>query len=285
MIDIEKDYFDLVDFIYHNGTDIYNERTGYVCRTIPTHVMVYDRCPMISHKQVFFKMFIAEFVGYLRGYTNAKQFRDLGTRTWDANANETKAWLANPNRLGTDDMGNVYGAIARDFGNMGGEHDLLWDVYEDLCKGVDNRGEIITFWDPSRFDEGCLRPCMMMHQFQIIGNTLHLTSYQRSTDILLGGPANMLQSWFFLELMAKITGHQVGKVTHVMNNIHIYENQFPACEEFLKRESHKDNNPKLVFNDLCTSLGYVLDEANQIGDIVTLEGYHHNGKLEIPFAS
>ncbi|UYD59489.1 thymidylate synthase [Aeromonas phage avDM6] len=281
----EDEYYNLVHYVYNHGTDIFNKRTGYNCRTIPTHVMVYDRCPMISHKQVFFKMFIAEFIGYLRGYTSAKQFRDLGTRTWDANANETKAWLINPNRKGEDDMGNVYGAIARDFGATGGQYDLLWDVYEDLQKGIDNRGEIITFWDPSRFDEGCLRPCMMMHQFQLIGDTLHLTSYQRSTDILLGGPANMLQAWFFLELMARITGHKVGKVTHVMNNIHIYENQFESCEEFLKRVPNTMNNPRLVFDDQCVDLVYVLDDSNGVYDIVTLDGYHHNGKIDIPFAS
>ncbi|QQG33869.1 thymidylate synthetase [Aeromonas phage ZPAH1] len=284
-MNFEESYYKIVETVYRHGVDIYNDRTKTNCRTFPSAVMMYTQCPMISRKQIFFKMFIAEFVGYLRGYTNAKQFRDLGTRTWDANANETKAWLANPNRKGEDDMGNVYGAIARDFGAKDGQYDLLWDVYQDLKNGIDNRGEIITFWDPSRFDEGCLRPCMMMHQFHLIGDVLYLTSYQRSTDILLGGPANMLQSWFFLCLMAKITGHKVGSVMHVMNNIHIYENQLEAGFEFLHRSPRHDNFPELVFDDRCIDLNYVLDESTKIDDIVKVVGYKHNGKLEIPFTS
>ncbi|MFT5760306.1 MAG: thymidylate synthase, partial [Alteromonadaceae bacterium] len=42
---------------------------------------------------------------------NAADFRALGTKTWDANANENQAWLDNPNRKGPDDMGLIYGAF------------------------------------------------------------------------------------------------------------------------------------------------------------------------------
>ena len=33
----------------------------------------------------------------------------IGCNTWNANANENGAWLANPHRKGEDDMGRVYG--------------------------------------------------------------------------------------------------------------------------------------------------------------------------------
>src|SRR5690606_39317396 len=54
-----------------------------------------------------------ELLGYIRGYDNAADFRALGTPTWDANANQNEAWLANPHRKGTDDMGRVYGVQGR----------------------------------------------------------------------------------------------------------------------------------------------------------------------------
>ena len=56
-------------------------------------------------------------------------------------ANETQDWLDNPLRKGTDDMGRVYGVIAKDFGGV----DLIHKVYNNLKKGVDDRREIITF--------------------------------------------------------------------------------------------------------------------------------------------
>jgi len=32
---------------------------------------------------------------------------------------------------------------------------------------------------------GCLRPCMHTHTFSLLGDTLYLTSYQRSCDVPL----------------------------------------------------------------------------------------------------
>ena len=39
----------------------------------------------------------------------AADFRDLGCKVWDANANQNPQWLANPYREGPDDLGDVYG--------------------------------------------------------------------------------------------------------------------------------------------------------------------------------
>lgn len=50
-------------------------------------------------------------IGFWRGVTSAKDFRELGCTFWDKNANETEAWLKNPIRKGTDDVGNIYGAL------------------------------------------------------------------------------------------------------------------------------------------------------------------------------
>lgn len=275
----EKKYHETVGDIMSFGYDIPNERTSVVCRTLPNIVFTYDSLPMLSRKQVFFKSAVAEMVGYLRGYTNASQFRAISCKTWDANANETPAWLANPNRKGIDDMGRVYGAVGRDFYG----YDLLTKIYNNLKRGIDDRGEILTWWDPSGFDLGCLRPCMHTHNFVKIGDVLHVTSLQRSGDIPLGIPFNAVQVWFLLSLMAHITGHKVGSATHVISNAHIYENQFSSMYEYLDREPHPDNNPMLVFDPRCVDLDYVLDESNKIDDIVKVVGYNHMGKIEIPF--
>ena len=53
-----------------------------------------------------------------------------------------------------------------------------------------DRGEIITFYNPGEFELGCLRPCMHTHTFSLLGDTLYLTSYQRSCDVPLLLPYN-----------------------------------------------------------------------------------------------
>ena len=51
----------------------------------------------------------AEMVGFLRGVNNAAEFRALGCKVWDQNANENAQWLANPFRQGEDDLGSIPG--------------------------------------------------------------------------------------------------------------------------------------------------------------------------------
>ena len=104
-----KQYLDLCRRIVNEGEWVANERTGKRCLTVINADLEYDvannQFPLITTRKSYWKAAIAEFLGYIRGYDNAADFRKLGTKTWDANANENAAWLANPHRKGTDDMG------------------------------------------------------------------------------------------------------------------------------------------------------------------------------------
>jgi len=177
-------------------------------------------------------------LGYIRGYDNAADFRRLGTKTWDANANLNEAWLNNPYRKGEDDCGFIYGKVGRNFPKPdGGSLDLLRKIYDDLKAGRDDRGEIYTFYHPGAFHMGCLRPCMYSHHFSLLGDTLYLNSTQRSCDVPLGLNFNMVQVYFFLAIMAQITGHKAGLAYHKIVNAHIYEDQLALMRDVqLKRE-------------------------------------------------
>lgn len=229
----EHQYLELCKRILHSGTPVYNERTGKTCYTVIDVNFEYDRLPILTTKRVAWKPAIAELLGYLKGYSSAKDFRELGCKTWDANANDNQSWLNNPNRKGEDDMGRVYGVQGRQWG---GYLDQLKKVIDNLKDGIDDRGEIITFWNPGEFDQGCLRPCMHTHSFSLIGDTLYLTSYQRSADVPLGLPFNMIQCWTLLNIMAQLTNKKVGKCFHKIVNAHIYDDQLPGIVEQVQRE-------------------------------------------------
>ena len=139
-----------------------------------------NELPLITTRKSYYRSAIAEFLGYIRGYDNAADFRALGSKTWDANANENSVWLNNPARKGRDDMGRVYGVQGRAWATPdGGQVDQLRKIVDDLRQGIDDRGEILSFYNPGEFDLGCLRPCMHSHTFSLLGDTIHLTSYQR----------------------------------------------------------------------------------------------------------
>jgi thymidylate synthase len=267
------------------GEWIENKRTGKRCLTIINVDFNYYCCdgtlPVLTTKKVAWKPAIAEMLGYLRGYTSAADFRKLGCNTWNANANENEAWLNNPFRKGTDDMGRCYGAQARDWRNPEGKSiDQLRNVYDDLRKGIDNRSEIVTFMNPGERDRACLNSCMHTHTFSVLGRTLYLTSYQRSCDLPLGVPFNMIQVAWLLMVMAQITGLEVGVAYHKLVNVHVYEDQLDPLKEQMLRDPYAQ--PKLKINPDIKTLEDL--ETWVTVDDFELENYVHHPTINFPFS-
>lgn len=278
---LEKNqYQQLLKKIYNEGQDVYNKRTGKFCRVIINADLEYSEFPIDTTRKSFYKAAIAELLGYLRGYDNAAQFREIGCNTWNANANENQAWLNNPNRKGEDDMGRVYGVQGRQWQGPNSTIDQLRKIYDNLSEGTDDRGEILTFWNPGEFDLGCLRPCMHTHNFSLVNGTLYLTSYQRSCDVPLGLNFNMIQCYVFLHLMAQITANKPGKVFHKITNAHIYEDQLPLVPEHVSRTPF--NAPKLIINDNIRSLEDI--ETWVTVDDFEVQDYQYHPAIKYPFS-
>lgn len=286
-------YLNLAKRIIDEGVWVENERTGVRCKTVINADQIYhvdrNEFPLITTRKSYYKAAIAELLGYLRGYDNAEQFAEIGCNTWHANANDNEAWLNNPARDGEGHMGRVYGVQGREWLRPV-EHfqnffktdtvDQLKKVYENLKKGKDDRGEIITFWNPGEFELGCLRPCMHTHTFSLLGDTLHLTSYQRSCDVPLGLNFNQVQCFVFLALMAQITGHKPGKAYHKIVNAHIYENQIDLMENVQLKRSPLPL-PKLHINPNIKTLEDI--ETWVTTDDFMVEGYEHHEEIKYPF--
>jgi thymidylate synthase len=279
-------YLNLCRRIVDHGEWIENKRTGKRCLTVIDADLTYDvgsgHFPLVTTRKSFWKAAISEFLCYIRGYDNAADFRALGCRTWDANANENEAWLVNPYRKGDDDMGRVYGVQGRKWGKPDGGHiDQLAKIVSDLKNGIDDRGEILSFYNPGEFHMGCLRPCMHTHTFSLLGDTLYLTSYQRSCDVPLGLNFNMVLVYFFLAIMAQITGHKAGKAYHKIINAHIYEDQLELMRDVqLKRDPYPA--PIFKINPDIKSLEDL--ETWVTTDDFSVEGYQFHDPIKYPFA-
>ena len=280
-----KQYIDLCRRILDEGEWIYNKRTGKQCLTVIDANLEYDvsdcTLPVLTTKKLFWKPAIAEMLGYLRGYTNAADFRAIGCNTWDTNANENRAWLCNPFRKGTDDMGRCYGAQGRDWRNPEGTSiDQLRMVYDDLRQGIDNRSEIMTFLNPGERDRACLNACMYSHTFSLVNGKLYLTSYQRSDDVPLGHGFNQVQVAWLLLIMAQITGNKPAKAFHKIINVHIYEDQVQLLKEQIEREPYP--LPKLEINPKIKTLEDL--ETWVTTDDFKLVGYQHHPAIKFPFS-
>ncbi|MDA0687203.1 MAG: thymidylate synthase [Proteobacteria bacterium] len=281
-----QQYLALCQRIVDEGVWIENQRTGKRCLTVINADLSYDvgnnQFPIITTRKSYWRAAIAELLGYLRGYDNAADFRELGTKSWDANANDNEAWLNNPVRKGEDDMGRVYGVQGRSWQKPDGSTlDQLAKIVNNLQQGLDDRGEILTFYNPGEFDLGCLRPCMHTHNFSLLGDTLHLTSYQRSCDVPLGLNFNQIQVFTLLALMAQITGHKAGMAYHKIVNAHIYEDQLQLMRDVqLKRKPF--DPPQLNINPDIKSLQDI--ETWVTLDDFEVVGYQHHDPIAYPFS-
>ncbi|HSC99527.1 MAG TPA: thymidylate synthase, partial [Casimicrobiaceae bacterium] len=106
-----KQYLQLVETILSEGSWQEN-RTGVRSISIPGASMRFDLrdgFPAITTRRLPFKTAVAELIGFLRAYRSAADFRALGCKVWDQNANENAQWLANPYRIEPDYLGEIYG--------------------------------------------------------------------------------------------------------------------------------------------------------------------------------
>lgn len=302
MNNFDAEYHRIAQNVIDNGFWKLNERTGKNCLTVLADMAKYDLSagyfPAVTTKKLYLKQMIGELLGFLRGVTSAKDFRDLGCNFWNANANESKHWLENPNRKGVDDLGRVYGAQARDWRgykfveahNAGYEWvpasfepfrvDQLKIAVDKITKKNDDRRLIVSHWNPAEADQMALLPCHMFYQFGIRGDYLDLGMFQRSCDVPLGVPMNIASYALKLMLIAQITGLKPGIFTHFMWNIHIYEDQLDGIKEQLSRTPFQA--PKIWINPEIRSLED-LETWVTPSDFKLLD-YEHHPAINFPFA-
>jgi thymidylate synthase len=274
----EEQYLEGLRTILDKGKWIDNERTGVRCLTIPRLMMEYKldskSAPLLSTRPSYPVSACAEIIGYIRRYEWADEFADIGSPTWFVNANETQEWLKNPNRIAKNHIGKCYGA------SLDEQH--IKDVFNKLESGIDDRGLILNWWQPDMFESSALRPCMNEHQFTIVGNTLDITSSQRSADYMCGQPFNAAQVYFLGMLGAKLSGKEGGSALHIMKHVHIYENHLGGVEELLSREPVQLDTTFNISDwvEEYVDIAYRHDHAR---DYFKLEGYKGKAQEKITF--
>lgn len=145
----------------------------------------------------------------------------------------------------TRTIGQRYGAIVN-------KHDIMTKILKQLSDNPWNRRNIVSLWDYEAFEESeGLLPCAFQTMFDVrrVNGEIHLdaTLVQRSNDMLVAHHINAMQYVAFQMMIAKHFGWKLGKFFYFVNNLHIYDNQFPQAEELLKREE-SDCHPQLVLN-------------------------------------
>jgi thymidylate synthase len=296
-------------------------RTGVGTFASVGHMLKFDLragFPAVTTKKLAFNAVKGELLGFFRGYDNAADFRALGCKVWDQNANETPSWVNNPHRKGTDDLGRIYGVqwtkwrdtrIARTPGEMDKlaaagyplvahdkergvavyerEINQLEDALRTLLTNPYDRRIIISAWRPDEIDQMSLPACHVAYQFVAMpDNTLHVTMWQRSTDAFLGWPFNQASTALLLALMARLCGRLPATVTMFSTDTHVYENHVDQVKAQVERAPYALPQLLLSENIQVTSVAELKGVFERIEPSdISLSEYEHHPALPAPMAA
>lgn len=237
---IDYTYQKLLADILTNGQTI-KGRNSEVIR-LTNLIAKFTSTPLISVRKTAWKNALREFEWFLSGSNNINDLHEKVRHWWEPWADK-KTGIINYN----------YG---HQFRNSHGTHgdgiDQISKLIYNLQIDPFSRRNIITTWNTvDMLSPFC--PITNCHGSLIMTSvnqdkTLHLTMVQRSADMILGVPHNWIQYWAFLLWLSNKTNLNVGSLTWIGHDCHIYNEHINVAKRIVKEESEKIVTPKLVYN-------------------------------------
>ncbi|MFH1089434.1 MAG: thymidylate synthase [Candidatus Uhrbacteria bacterium] len=186
---------------------------------------------------------VGEIIGFINGARTLKQLESFGCYWWAPWGTEEKC---KKRGLETGDLGpGSYGAAFHDFPTAdGGTFNQFQNIVEQIKEMPHLRTHFITPWIPQYTIRGkgktqkvVVCPCHGWVHLKVNGNKLTLHMFQRSGDVPIGVPSNMVQYAALLMMIAKATGLVPYEYVHTISDAHIYVDQMGAVDTMLERES------------------------------------------------
>ncbi|MBI4119175.1 MAG: thymidylate synthase [Parcubacteria group bacterium] len=231
--------------IIREGVHTKNEfQTTGTLTSVTTRNMVFrlaNGAPLITEREIgFWRRPISEIIGFINGAHTLEELRKYGDKkTW---ASWWARWASEHKcgqfRLEPGDLGpGSYGA---------GYHHDGFNQWYHLVKQIRERPWLrthrVTPWIPKY----CLQhselqrkvvvaPCHGDVQVTILDGKMFLRMDQRSGDVPIGIPSNMIQYAALLLMLAQVTGYEPHTIIHSIHDAQIYEDQVPYIKRLIRR--------------------------------------------------
>lgn len=185
---------------------------------------------------------IGEICGFINGARTLEQLENFGCYWWAPWGTEAKC---RKRGLETGDLGpGSYGAAFHDFPTTEGPtYNQFQNIVEQIKEFPHLRTHYITPWIPQYTIRGTgkqqkvvVAPCHGWIHLRVLDGKLTLHMMQRSADVPVGVPANMVQYAALLLMIAQVTGLEPDEYIHSFSDAHIYVDQVEAVQTMLSRE-------------------------------------------------
>ena len=267
-------------------THVAQTKKPTITYSLPHQVLTFDlseEFPILTTKFVAFKSAVLEMLWIYQAQSNdVRWLQERGIKIWNE-------WEINENG---DYLGKHFGkefahTIGTAYGWIVNKYQLTQSLIETVKTDPANRRMIMSLWQNEWLPTAALPSCVWNSQWNVTGDKLNILVSVRSNDVPLGMPFNIAQYAVLCHLIAQVTNLKPGKMTYVINNAHIYENQIDGIKEQLQRRDEKIardgklyDAPKLWINPKIKDF-FKFDNSKGLLDI-RLENYQHQGKIIMP---
>lgn len=266
-------------------------KQGPRARTLMQQTMTFrlrDGFPVITERSLasFWRKPIGELCAFINGATTVGELAAFGCDWWDswATPEKTAAKGLPPGDIGPGSYGGAFHAFPT---AEGPPFDQFQHLVEQVRELPTIRTHFVTPWIPQYQVRGdgkkrrtTIAPCHGWVHVRVLNDRLHLHMFQRSGDLPIGVPANMVQYAALLLMLEHLTGYPAEAYYHTISDAHIYEDQVPYVEEMLSREPRP--LPSVTLNSAGLAVSRIHDfraEHFELADYAP-----HKGMARIPVA-
>jgi thymidylate synthase len=287
----DSQYRQMLDRIVAGGIAV-PTRQGPEALTLMQQTMHFELAngfPVITERSLksFWRKPIGELCAFINGATTLEELADFGCDWWDPWATEAKTSARGlpPGHLGP----GSYGGAFRRFPTVdGGEFDQFQHLVEQLTELPADRTHFVSPWIPQYQVRGAgktpqttISPCHGWVHVRVLGGRLHLHMFQRSGDVPVGVPSNMVQYAALALMLEQLTGIEAAAYYHTISDAHIYADQLEHVTTMLGRDERR--LPTVFLNETGQK---VTDIHDFRAEHFELADYHPNPSIgSIPVAT
>ena len=250
---------------YEDGTPAY---TYFVTHNVRTYDLSKGEFPVTTLRPIAWKSAIKEILWIYQDASNS-----LDTLKNKYSISWWNSWESK----------NIPGTIGNRYGHTVARYDLMnRRVLEDIKKNPYGRYHIMNLWQEEelRSSDG-LKPCAYETIWTVRGKYLDMLLNQRSGDMLVAsgaGNVNEVQYAALLMMVARETGYEPGKFTHMVVNEQIYDRHIENAKELLNRQSDISKVPVMKLNkDKTNFYDFTIDDF----ELIDYEPVKPNLKFEL----
>ena len=182
-----------------------------------------DGFPILQGRKLYHRGVFGELAAMLRQPKTVQDFKDWGCNYWDL-------WANKEGKLNID-----YGNQWFDFNGV----NQVAELKDMLVNDPTNRRMLISSWRPDRLNTLSLPCCHYSYQFYVVNNTISMVWTQRSVDVMIGLPSDMIFAAAWLIAIANEFGFTPGRIKMDFGDTHIYESHVKPAQQYLKQAAKR----------------------------------------------